>query len=92
MSTSNANFDIDQEIDRLVDKMSTDLKLKLKKMVERSEKLVLRDYATQLRQSSQNRTTMNNVPKKKKVPTISTSMKQKKKMVNYDSDSESDSD
>jgi hypothetical protein len=38
-------MNVDEEIDRLVDKFSNDLKVKLKKVVERSEKAMLKQYA-----------------------------------------------
>ena len=38
------DFQIDQEIDKLVDKFADDLKNRLKKLVIRSEKLVLKQY------------------------------------------------
>lgn len=37
-------FDIDSEIDRLVEKFSEELRVRLKKVVARSEKLVLKQY------------------------------------------------
>lgn len=37
-------FDIDSEIDRLVEKFSEELRTRLKKVVARSEKLVLKQY------------------------------------------------
>jgi len=41
-------FDIDSEIDKLVEKFSEELRVRLKKVVTRSEKLVLKQYiATQ---------------------------------------------
>jgi len=39
-----SNFNIDDEIDRAVDKMADQLKARLKKLVVRSEKQVLRQY------------------------------------------------
>lgn len=38
------NFNIDEEIDATIDKFAEQLKFKLKKMVERSEKQVLKQY------------------------------------------------
>lgn len=38
------DFQIDNEIDKLVDKFADDLKVRLKKLVIRSEKLVLKQY------------------------------------------------
>ena len=38
------DFQIDQEIDKIVDKLAFDLKTKLKKVVIRSEKLMLKQY------------------------------------------------
>ncbi len=39
-----ADFQIDTEIDKLVDKFSDDLKVRLKKLVIKSEKMVLKQY------------------------------------------------
>lgn len=39
-----SNFNIDDEIDKCVDKLVDQLKIRLKKMVVRSEKQVLRQY------------------------------------------------
>lgn len=45
---SNNNFSIDEEIDAAVDKLAEQLKARLKKLVVRSEKIVLKQYiATQ---------------------------------------------
>jgi hypothetical protein len=51
------NFDIDIEIDKLVDKLCEQFKSRLKKLVVRSEKKVLRDYiASQKSSTKQTRT------------------------------------
>ena len=42
-----STFDINDEIDRLVDKLASDLKVRLKKSVARSEKLVVKQYTTE---------------------------------------------
>lgn len=39
-----STFNIDEEIDKLIDKFSDQIRTRLKKMVERSEKQVLRQY------------------------------------------------
>ena len=39
-----SNFHIDEEIEKLVDKLSDQFKAKLKKMVIRSEKIILKQY------------------------------------------------
>jgi hypothetical protein len=41
---SNNNFSIEEEIDAVVDKMAEQLKVRLKKLVNRSEKIVLKQY------------------------------------------------
>lgn len=41
-----SNFNIEDEIDNLIDKLSEQLKIRLKKLVARSEKLVLKEYIT----------------------------------------------
>lgn len=41
-----STFDINDEIDRLVDKFANDLKSKLKKSVTRNEKIVVKKYTT----------------------------------------------
>ena len=45
-------FQIDEEIDKLVDKFSEELKLRLKKAVMRSEKLVLKQYMASQRETA----------------------------------------
>ena len=39
-----SNFEVDVEINKLVDKLTNQFKIKLKKLVRRSEKLVLKQY------------------------------------------------
>ena len=39
-----STFNVDAEVDKLVDSLATDLKLRLKKLIKRSEKLTLRQY------------------------------------------------
>ena len=46
------NFDIDQEIDALIDKVAEQLKMRLKKMVERNQKLVLKQYIASQKETS----------------------------------------
>lgn len=41
-----SSFNIEDEIDRLVDKLASDLKARLKKVVVRSEKMVLKQNTT----------------------------------------------
>lgn len=41
-----SSFNIEDEIDRLVDKLASDLKARLKKVVVRSEKMVLKQNIT----------------------------------------------
>ena len=45
-------FQIDEEINKLVDKFSEELKLRLKKAVMRSEKLVLKQYMASQRETA----------------------------------------
>lgn len=40
------NFNIDEEIDKLIDKLTIQFKDRLKKLVVRSEKIVLKQYIT----------------------------------------------
>lgn len=57
-------FDIDSEIDKLVEKFSDELKTRLKKIVSRSEKLLLKQYITSQK---------NTAPKKSKFSSSSSS-------------------
>lgn len=45
-------FQIDEEIDKLIDKFSEELKIRLKKAIMRSEKLVLKQYIASQRETS----------------------------------------
>jgi hypothetical protein len=45
-------FQIDDEIDKLIDKFTDDLKIRIKKSVVRSEKLVLKQYITSTRKET----------------------------------------
>ena len=45
-------FQIDEEIDKLIDKFSEDLKIRLKKIIIRSEKLVLKQYIASQRETA----------------------------------------
>ena len=45
-------FQIDEEIDKLVDKFSEELKIRLKKAIMRSEKLVLKQYIASQRETA----------------------------------------
>lgn len=47
-----SNFNIEEEIDAAVDKVAEQLKARLKKMVERSEKLVIKQYITSQKETS----------------------------------------
>lgn len=49
------DFQIDQEIDKIVDKLSVDLKKKLKKVVIRSEKLMLKQYIASQKDTTRSR-------------------------------------
>jgi hypothetical protein len=48
-----STFEIDHEIDRLVDKFAEDLKARLKKVVIRSEKQMIKEYIASQKQTSQ---------------------------------------
>ena len=39
-----STFNVDAEVDKIVDSLTTDLRSRLKKLIMRSEKLVLRQY------------------------------------------------
>lgn len=45
-------FQIDEEIDKLVDKFSEELKLRVKKAIMRSEKLILKQYMASQRETA----------------------------------------
>lgn len=47
-----SNFNVEEEIDAAVDKVAEQLKARLKKMVERSEKLVLKQYIASQKETS----------------------------------------
>ena len=44
-------FQIDEEIDKLIDKFTDDLKIRIKKSIIRSEKLVLKQYIASQRET-----------------------------------------
>jgi len=48
-------FDIDSEIDRLVEKFSEELRVRLKKVVARSEKIVLRQSMASQKTTTSNK-------------------------------------
>ena len=63
-----STFNIDDEIDKLVDKLSDQLKTKLRKMVERSEKIVLKQYiASQKETARVVKTTSQKQPDRKRI-------------------------
>ena len=45
-------FQIDEEIDKLIDKFSEELKIRLKKAIMRSEKIVLKQYIASQRETA----------------------------------------
>jgi len=47
-----SNFNIDDEIDKDVDKLAAQLKTRLKKLVIRSEKLILKQYIASQKETS----------------------------------------
>ena len=77
-----SNFDIDREIDALVDKLAEQLKTRLHRLVERSEKQVLKQYQATMKNKQQQ-------GKAKKVP--ATSKRQTKRASSDLSDSETGS-
>ena len=44
------NFNIEDEIDIVIDKLAEQLKVRIKKLIERSEKIVLREYINEQKQ------------------------------------------
>tara|TARA_B100000902_G_scaffold205912_1_gene196269 strand:+ start:467 stop:775 length:309 start_codon:yes stop_codon:yes gene_type:complete len=59
------DFQIDQEIDKLVDKFADDLKNRLKKLVIRSEKLVLKQYMAAQKETSKSTRAMTASPRER---------------------------
>lgn len=45
-------FQVDEEIDKLVDKFAEDLKIRIKKIVVKSEKIMLKQYIASQRETS----------------------------------------
>jgi len=60
-----SDFQIDQEIDKLVDKFADDLKNRLKKLVIRSEKLVLKQYMAAQKETSKSTRAMTASPRER---------------------------
>jgi len=66
-----STFNIDDDIDKLVDKLAETLKLRLKKSVVRSEKMVLKQYiASQKTTERKVKETSSSTGRKKKVVLI----------------------
>ena len=92
------DFQIDQEIDKIVDKLAVDLKTKLKKVVIRSEKLILKQYIASQKDTMRSR--VGSPPKgrpssrrgEEKVVPEGVGRGRGKKASSNDSDSSSDSD
>lgn len=92
------DFQIDQEIDKIVDKLALDLKTKLKKVVIRSEKLMLKQYIASQKDTTRSR--VGSPPKgrpssrrgEEKVVSEGGGRGRGKKASSHDSDSSSDSD
>lgn len=92
------DFQIDQEIDKIVDKLALDLKTKLKKVVIRSEKLMLKQYIASQKDTMKSR--VGSPPKgrpssrrgEEKVVPEGSGRGRAKKASSNDSDSSSDSD
>ena len=63
-----STFSIDEEIDKLVNKFSEDLKSKLKKIVVKSEKLILKEYIQKEKEKMKNTTTVKKQTKNVKKP------------------------
>ena len=92
------DFQIDQEIDKIVDKLAVDLKTKLKKVVIRSEKLMLKQYIASQKETTKSR--VGSPPKgrpssrrgEEKVVPECGGRGRVKKASSHDSDSSSDSD
>ena len=93
------DFQIDQEIDKIVDKLADDLKVKLKKVVIRSEKLMLKQYIASQKDTMRSR--VGSPPKnrpssrrgeEKVFPEGSGRSRGKKVVSSHESDSSSDSD
>lgn len=54
------NFNIEHEIDIVIDKLAEQLKVRIKKLIERSEKIVLREYINEQKQKTLHSTTRKN--------------------------------
>ena len=94
-------FDIDNEIDKLVDRFSEELKNRIKKVVSRNEKIVLKQYINTQKSSTVPTKKLKPLTSSKQTKTIekpSTSSKQTKtiekhlKKNRYSNESDSDSD
>lgn len=92
------DFQIDQEIDKIVDKITLDLKTKLKKVVIRSEKMMLKQYIASQKDTMKSR--VGSPPKGRpssrrgdeKVVPEGGGRGRGKKVAAHDSESSSDSD
>ena len=92
------DFQIDQEIDKIVDKLALDLKTKLKKVVIRSEKMMLKQYIASQKDTMKSR--VGSPPKgrpssrrgEEKIVPEGGGRGRSKKVAVHDSDSSSDSD
>ena len=88
------NFNIDKEIDRLVDKFSEDLRVRLKKSVARSEKLILKQYIASQRNTaplkSVRKTSSPTSSKRQSTKPVNRNLPRKKNVRYNTSDSDSD--
>lgn len=55
-------FQIDEEIDKLIDKFTDDLRVRIKKAIVRSEKLVLKQYMASQKETLRGKATQKVVP------------------------------
>jgi hypothetical protein len=70
-------FQIDEEIDKLVDKFSQELKLRLKKTVMRSQKVVLKQYIASQKETNKDKKSSKKSSKMDEVKVVSSSKNQK---------------
>jgi hypothetical protein len=88
MSNYNVNDEIDQLVDAMFDKIAGTLKDKLKKIVLKSEKILLRQYVASQKETAKLTKTKNDSVSKNPAPKKKRAVK--KKNLDYSSMSESD--
>jgi hypothetical protein len=87
---SAATFDVYAQIDAIVDKMATDMRAKLRKAIERNDKIFAKQIAA-AQKTTQSRVPSTDTRPSSRAPVApSAPTKPKRRNVRYDSESESD--